>query len=133
MIGAVAVNLSLDKKSLALFFVATVFAGIGAALVFVGSLALVNRLSPAESRAETVTAYSMSGYLALAISTVALGILVTRVGLRSATDVFTPILVLGGALSLFSIVRTRPSSASVPLVVDVAVPAEVEVSFTEAD
>ena len=47
MIGAVAVNLSLDAKSLALFFVATVFAGIGAALVFVGSLALVNRLAPA--------------------------------------------------------------------------------------
>jgi MFS family permease len=132
MIGAVAVNLSLDSKSLALFFVATVFAGIGAALVFVGSLALVNRLAPAQSRAETVTAYSMSGYLALAVSTVALGILVTHVGLRSATNVFTPILVLGGALSLFSIVRTRPSSASVPLGVDVAVPAEVEVSFTEA-
>jgi hypothetical protein len=67
MVGAVAVNVSLDAKSLVVFFVATVFAGIGAALVFVGSLALVNRLSPAESRAETVTAYSMSGYLALAI------------------------------------------------------------------
>jgi MFS family permease len=129
MIGAVAVNFSLDAKSLALFFVATVFAGIGAALVFVGSLALVNQLSPVESRAETVTTYSMSGYLALAVSTVALGILVTHVGLRSATDVFTPILVIGGALSLFSIVRTRPSSASVPLIVDV--PGEVEVCFTE--
>jgi MFS family permease len=132
MIGAVAVNLALDAKSLALFFVATVFAGIGAALVFVGSLALVNQLSPVESRAETVTTYSMSGYLALAVSTVALGILVTHVGLRSATDVFTPILVIGGALSLFSIVRTRPSSASVPLVVDVSGPEGVEVSFTEA-
>jgi MFS family permease len=132
MIGAVAVDLSLDAKSLVLFFVATVFAGIGAALVFVGSLALVNRLSPAESRAETVTAYSMSGYLALAISTVALGILVTHVGLRSAADVFTPILVIGGGLSLCSIVRTRPSRAAVPLGIEVAVPAEVEVSVTEA-
>jgi MFS family permease len=131
MIGAVAVNLSLDAKSLALFFVATVFAGIGAALVFVGSLALVNRLSPAESRAETVTAYSMSGYLALAIPTVALGILVTHLGLRSATDVLTPILVLCGALSLFSIVRTRPSSASVPLHVEIAIPPEIEVSSIE--
>jgi MFS family permease len=130
MLGAVAVNLSLEAKSLALFFVATVFAGIGAALVFVGSLALVNRLSPAASRAETVTAYSMSGYLALAIPTVALGILVTHVGLRSATNVLTPILVVGGALSLYSIVRTRPTAASVKRSVEVVPPPEV--SLTEA-
>jgi MFS family permease len=133
MVGAVAMNLSLDAKSLALFFVATVFAGIGAALVFVGSLALVNRLSPVASRAETVTAYSMSGYLALAISTVALGTLVTHVGLRSAAAVLTPILVVAGALSLFSILRTGSAPAPSPHGADAAVPTEVEVSFTEGN
>ena len=107
MIGGVAVLLALDAKSLALFFVATVFAGIGASIVFVGSLALVNQLSPAESRAETVTAYSMSGYIALAIPTVALGLLVTHVGLKSATAVFVPILLIGGVLSSVSILRSK--------------------------
>jgi MFS family permease len=116
--GAAAIDLALETHSLAVFFVATLFAGIGAALVFVGSLSVVNELSPTASRAETVTAYSMSGYLALAIPTVALGLLVSHIGLRGATAVFAPLLVLAGLATLVSLTRHQGANETEPVLRD---------------
>jgi MFS family permease len=113
LLGAVGIVGALGVHSLAVFFAATLFSGVGVALVFVGSLALVNTLAPPTARAEVVTAYSMSGYVALAIPTVMLGVLANAIGLKSATDVFVLVLVVGGLAALPTLRRrSAPGGAS---------------------
>ena len=84
-------------KSSLIRLAATLLAGSGGGMAFVGSLALVNELAPPERRAEVLAAYNLVGYLALSVPIVAVGVLTSAIGLRPASLAFTGVLILGAA------------------------------------
>jgi MFS family permease len=102
-LGATVIQLAFSARSAPFFFLATLFAGAGGGMCFVGSLAIVNELAPALRRAETLAAYNLVGYLALSVPIVSVGLLAQEIGLRKASLAFSTLLVLGAVLLLASI------------------------------
>lgn len=96
-LGALLIQLAFSEHSAPIFFAATLLAGSGGGMAFVGSLALVNELAPPERRAEVLAAYNLVGYLALSVPIVAVGVLTSAIGLRPASLAFTGVLILGAA------------------------------------
>lgn len=106
VIGVISVECALFSASAALFLVATVITGIGNGLCFIGSLALVQEISPPGMKAELVAAYNVVAYFALSLPIVGVGIMANTVGLKSATLVFTVALIALAATTLIGIRRT---------------------------
>lgn len=93
-LGAITIQLAFSVKAAALFFLATLLGGAGGGMAFVGSLALVNELSPRERRAETLAAYNLVGYLALSLPVIGVGLLTSALGLRRASFIFCVVLII---------------------------------------
>lgn len=83
-VGLLLMAWSLATHSLILFFAATVIAGAANGISLLGGLTLVNAIAPAGRRAQTLTAFFLSGYLAVAILFPLLGWAVDRYGLLRA-------------------------------------------------
>ena len=129
-VGMALVGLSLVESSVLLFFLGTVFGGVGGGLTFMGSLALLNDVAPHHRRAEVVAAYNLVGYLALSVPAVGVGTLASSQGLRTAATVFTGAVVAVGLVAVAMTLRlpvedTWPAGhdALVDLGLEPAVPA----------
>ncbi len=92
---------SATTASLAVFVAASVVAGAGYGLLFLGGLGLVNRHAPAHHRAQTLSAVYLVAYLTQGLVAVAIGLSATVVGLAPAVDLWAPII---AALCLFATV-----------------------------
>jgi MFS family permease len=112
LVGIICVEASLFAVSAPLFLVATVLVGVGNGMCFIGSLVLVNEISPLERRAETVAAYNVVAYFALSLPVVGVGVLANMFGLKSATVTFAVVLVALAAATLVTLGRTptRPTA-----------------------
>jgi MFS family permease len=73
--------------SLPVFVVTTMVAGAGYALMFSGALGLISQNAPAHHRAGTISAVYLVAYVMQGATAVALGLIATGSGLRSALDV----------------------------------------------
>jgi MFS family permease len=63
----------LSAASMPLFLVATVVSGVAVGAVFMGSLAVTNRLAPAENRGQVISTYFVFAYVGLAVPAIAVG------------------------------------------------------------
>jgi len=112
-IGMGLLALSAQQQSLALFLVASLVAGAGYGLLFLGGLGLINRHAPTHHRAATLSSVYLVAYLTQGIVAVAIGLTATRAGLEPALDIWSPIIagvcIAATALALAS----RPRRATV--------------------
>jgi MFS family permease len=110
-----------ETADLPILLTATVLAGAGQGLTFMGSLADVNEIAPQDRKANVVAGYYVLVYLATALPTIGVGALADPVGLRNAIAIFS-IVVFGicvaGSLALTLGRRQRgdpePSRATLP-------------------
>jgi MFS family permease len=63
----------LSAASMPLFLAGTVLSGVAVGAVFMGSLAVANRLAPAESRGRVLSTYFVFAYLGLVVPVMAVG------------------------------------------------------------
>jgi predicted MFS family arabinose efflux permease len=78
--------------SLPFFIAASVVAGTGYGLLFLGGLGLVNRHAPTHHRAQTLSAVYLVAYLTQGFVAVAIGLSATQLGLARAVDLWAPII-----------------------------------------
>lgn len=109
-LGLLLVVLALEQRSLALFLSGAVVAGLGQGLVFMGGLATINRLAPADQRAETISSYFVVSYVAISVPVIGVGFAAESFGLYDAALAFA---VAIGALTLVTeaITFTSPTRA----------------------
>ncbi|WP_327145037.1 MFS transporter [Nocardia sp. NBC_01327] len=105
--GVAVAMLGVATHSAALFFAASIIAGIGFGPSFSGALRLLTGLSPAENRAEVVTAIYVVSYLALSVPTVIAGLCQTRLGLATTTYAYGTIVIALETLAMLGSVRHR--------------------------
>jgi MFS family permease len=96
-LGLLLIVLALGQRSLALFVSGAVVAGLGQGLVFMGGLATINRLAPADQRAATLSSYFVVSYLAISLPVIGVGFAAESLGLYDAALVFA---IAIGALTL---------------------------------
>ena len=63
----------LSAASMPLFLAATVVSGVAAGSVFMGSLAVANRLAPAQIRGQVISTYFVFAYIGLTVPVIAVG------------------------------------------------------------
>lgn len=115
-LGMALVYLSFVARSVPLFLVGTVLAGVGSGLGLMGSLAMVNEVAPPARRAELVSAFNLVAYLALSLPVVGVGVLAGPMGLKGATGMFTLGVVALTVLALIAVIRApvHPLEALTP-------------------
>jgi MFS family permease len=96
------------EAGIVLFLVGTVVAGVAVGAVFLGSLAIANRLAPEERRAQVMSTFYVACYSGLVVPVIGVGVLSGAVGIVPAVLGFS---VLLAALCLFSLARTVISLA----------------------
>jgi MFS family permease len=93
---------ALAESAMDLFLLGTVAGGVACGAIFLGSLATANRLTPADRRGQSLSAFFVACYAGLIIPVVGVGVLSGFTGTFTAVLTFS---VLLAALGLFSISR----------------------------
>lgn len=101
-------QLGVMDASDAFFGGGAMLSGLGFGLAFVGSLALVAEVAPADQRAEVVSTYNIAGYVAVAVPIVGVGALANLIGLKAASGVFA-LVVSAVALVSFALLARLPA------------------------
>ncbi len=104
--GLVALVLILPWQSWELLALVTLVLGAAVGLAFMGSVTLVDRVSPEQDRGEVLAGFYSAGYLALAIPTLGVAELSGQVGLVNAGILFGSILALAVATTFAAAYRT---------------------------
>jgi hypothetical protein len=86
--GLVALAVAGSVASLALLIGATVVAGLGQGLTFLGGLTAITGAAPAERRADVLSSFFVILYLGVGVPVVGVGFVATRVGLLTAVQYF---------------------------------------------
>jgi MFS family permease len=109
-LGLLLIVLALEQRSLGLFLLGAIVAGLGQGLVFMGGLATINRLAPVDQRAETISSYFVVASVAISAPVIGVGFAVQSFGLYDAALVFA---IAIGALTLVTeaITFTGPTRA----------------------
>lgn len=101
MLGAIAsaagmglLALSVAWHGLSIFLAATGMSGAGYSLLFLGGLALINGVIPAQHRGGVLSALYLFAYLSLGLVAFALGIVATQRGLGLAVDLGAAVITL---------------------------------------
>ncbi|HEX5327296.1 MAG TPA: MFS transporter [Acetobacteraceae bacterium] len=97
--GLAGIVLAVPLGSAALLFVATLIAGLGQGLAFMGSLAELNRIAPEQRRGDVTASYYVVTYVGVALPVIGVGFGAQAVGLFAAVAVFAALLG-AGALAL---------------------------------
>ena len=118
-IGIVIVEGALYAVSAPLFLVATVVAGIGNGLCFIGSLSLVNEIAAPDKRAELVAAYNVVAYFALSLPVIGVGVMANVFGLKTATVLFAAMLTALCVVTLRALSSTSRNPAAVVVSIEV--------------
>jgi MFS family permease len=96
-----------ELRSLGILLVATVTAGTGQGLTFMGSLADVNEMAPPDRKANTVAGYYVVVYLGTALPVIGVGALAGPLGLISAIDVFAAVVLVVCLAGIAALVMER--------------------------
>ncbi|MCU1513230.1 MAG: hypothetical protein JWO10_320 [Microbacteriaceae bacterium] len=114
-VGMVLILGSAVSSSLPLFLVASLVAGSGYGLLFLGGLGLVNRFAPAHHRAQTISVVYLVAYLSQGLIAVAIGLSATATGLAPAVELWTAVIaavcLLASPLALVTASRERRAAA----------------------
>lgn len=108
--------LSAATASLPVFVAASIVAGTGYGLLFLGGLGLVNRHAPVHHRAQTLSAVYLVAYLIQGLVAVAIGLSATTVGLAQAVDLWAPVIaglcLAASALAVATAYRAKAPAAA---------------------
>jgi MFS family permease len=99
---------SLALASAPLWILGAALLGVGVGFAFMGATTLVDRVAPDPIRGDVLSGFYVTGYLALAVPTIGVGLAADEVGLTTAGLVFGVALVLFVAL-LFGATRRTPT------------------------
>ncbi|MGI4862150.1 MAG: MFS transporter [Janthinobacterium lividum] len=105
--GVLVTLASVHASRAGLFFVGTTIAGTGFGVAFQGSLRSLLPLAQSHERAGLLAAFYILSYLAFSIPAIVVGVLVPKVGLRMATDVYGTALIVLALLTALGIVLPR--------------------------
>lgn len=102
-------------SSLTLLLAATVIAGIGQGLAFLGGLTAVNQAAPAERRADVISSFYVIIYVGVGLPVIGVGFLATAAGLAAAVQYFAyAVAVLCLAVLSVLVRRHRSTPATTP-------------------
>lgn len=113
--GVIALILAVLDKSLPVLLGASVLAGVGQGLAFMGSLGDVSEVAPAERKGDIVASYYVVIYLATALPAVGVGVLAEVASLSTAFLVFACVVIaicLAGLTGLTYELRQRRAAAA---------------------
>ncbi|MEV6773956.1 MFS transporter [Nocardia sp. NPDC051030] len=99
--------LAAATHSVWLFFAASMIAGFGFGPSFSGALRLLTGQTPAENRAEVVTAVYVVSYLALSIPAVLAGLSVNQFGLATTTYLYGAVVIVLETIAMLGSTRHR--------------------------
>ena len=103
-------------SSLPLLFLATVIAGTGQGLVYLGGMTAVNQAAPADRHAEVLSSFYVVAYLGVGVPVICVGFLATSLGLLPAVQCFAALVaalcLVVLAVRLRPITRRQPHSAA---------------------
>lgn len=105
--GLVLLAVAGTLSSLALLLVATVIAGVGQGLVFLGGLTAVNQAAPAGRHADVLSSFYVVLYLGVGVPVVGVGFLATAVGLLVAVRYFAGVIAGLCVVVLLVLARAR--------------------------
>lgn len=116
VVGLAGMVLAVPTHSLLLLLLGALIEGMGHGLEWMGSLALINLVAPAEQRADVLASFYVFNYLGLGIPIIGVGFLAGVIGLFSAVVVFAAIIgPVGLGLAAFIFYqRNRLSQLSAP-------------------
>lgn len=110
IVGVIALIVAVLNTSLPVLLAASVLAGTGQGLAFMGSLGDVSEIAPAERKGDIVASYYVVIYLATALPAVGVGVLAQLASLSTAFLVFAYIVIaicLAGLAGLTAELRAR--------------------------
>ncbi|WP_063711898.1 MFS transporter [Nocardia sp. BMG111209] len=111
--GLVLLAVAGSVSSLPLLLVATVTAGVGHGLVFLGGLTAVNHAAPAGRHAEVASTFLVVLYLGTGVPAVGVGFLATASGLFTAVQVFAIAVAVLCLIVLAALIRRRATAAEI--------------------
>lgn len=94
-------------SSLALLLLASVIAGAGHGMTFLGGLTEINRLAPSDRHAEVLSSFFVVVYLGVGVPVIGVGLLATVFDLLTAVQVFAVLVVPLCLIELTILSRTR--------------------------
>jgi MFS family permease len=103
--GLMVLALAGELSSLALLLVATVIAGFGQGLGYLGGLTAINQAAPADRRADVLSSFYVCVYLGVGVPVIGVGFLATAAGLLPAVQVFACIVAGLCLLTLLALAR----------------------------
>jgi MFS family permease len=109
MIGSlIALVLILPLASWALLIPVATALGLAVGLTYMGSTTLIDRITPEDSRGETLAGFYSAGYLALAVPTIGIAEASEQIGLPNAGVLFGGVLALT-VLVMFVVISRTPT------------------------
>ncbi|MEV6796602.1 MFS transporter [Streptomyces sp. NPDC051320] len=105
--GLVLLALAGGLSSLTLLLIATVVAGIGQGLAFLGGLTAVSQAAPADRHAEVLSSFYVIVYLGVGLPVISVGFLATVAGLLAAVQYFAGVVALLCVIVLIVLLRVR--------------------------
>lgn len=113
-IGLVLLALAGQLASLILLLAATVIAGTGQGLAFLGGLTVVNQAAPADRHAEVLSSFYVIIYLGVGLPVIGVGFLTTVAGLLTAVQYFAGFAALLCLAMLLVLARARRGISATP-------------------
>jgi MFS family permease len=107
--GVAALIVAVLDKSLAVLLAASILAGIGQGLAFMGSLGDVSEIAPEDHKGDIVASYYVVIYVATALPAVGVGVLAQLAGLSTAFLVFAYVVIAICAVGLGGLLAERRS------------------------
>jgi MFS family permease len=98
---------ALSQAGMALFLAGTIAGGVAVGAVFLGSLAMANRLAPPGQRAQAISAFFVACYAGLIIPVVGVGVASEFIGDFRAVLAFSILLAILSVFSLAGIRKTQ--------------------------
>lgn len=105
--GLVLLALAGGLSSLILLLVATVIAGIGQGLAFLGGLTAVSHAAPAGRHADVLSSFYVTIYLGVGLPVIGVGFLASAAGLLAAVQYFAGVIAVLCLVVLFVLARAR--------------------------
>ncbi|MEU6040512.1 MFS transporter [Actinomadura sp. NPDC047616] len=112
--GLVLLALAGAFSSLILLLAATVIAGTGQGLAFLGGLTAVNQAAPADRHADVLSSFYVIIYLGVGLPVIGVGFLATVAGLLAAVQYFAGFAALLCLVMLLVLARARRSISPIP-------------------
>ncbi|MCC9306453.1 MFS transporter [Kitasatospora sp. RB6PN24] len=109
--GLLLLALAGGLSSLPLLLTATVVAGVGQGLAFLGGLTAVNQAAPAERRADVLSSFYVILYLGVGLPVVGVGFLAAFTGLLAAVQYFACTAAVLCLVLLLTLARARTRTA----------------------